>query len=107
MNEVTELSKWMNNWLAKRSINDPGDKDDDITKIYDIVLILAGLEKFETIDLLLRLINPRKIKIQDLISILVATSWFKEKLQNRNKFYKKSKLRLDVILSRNILEGLE
>jgi len=86
---------------------DLGPNDDDISRIHDLILILIKYERWENIDLLLRLVNPRKVKIDILLSFLVATSWCKKHLKERDKFFKKASWRIDCMMEKGLLEGLE
>jgi hypothetical protein len=99
------IAALQNSLINSISIEEKPDND-PIDLIHDLFLLLMKYERYQTIDHLFLIINPKKITLDDLLSILTMTFWCKDKLINRTLFFKKASTRLDVMMERGILDGL-
>jgi hypothetical protein len=87
-------------------------EEKDILPIYNLIEGLIVEERFEEIDTILDFADPNG-NIDYVIALLTTSTWARQYLKNREKFYRKVSKRLDVRLFNiinyrmDLLEGLE
>lgn len=103
LNKETE---YIENLLIDNAGNQP-ESSYKMEQMYDLILILMQKKRYKSIDLLLEIISAEDINIDVLLSLLTTTSWCKDKLKNRDKFFRRASCRFDCVSDKRMLEGLE
>lgn len=103
------IENLINAWIKSAENNIAEDhvySDCRIHDIWNIFRILAKYKQWKSMDILLESIDAKKIPLDDVISILTCTAWYKENLTKRADFFNKVQKRWDCRKD-GILKGLK
>lgn len=106
MNDIEKIASAIGQSIEDNITEDHVHSDCRIHDIWNIFMILAKYKQWQGIDILLEIINPKTINLDDLLSILTCTAWYKQHLTKRAVFVRNAKKRWDC-RDRTILMGLE
>lgn len=106
MNDIEKIAAAIGKSVEDNITEDHVFSDCRIHDVWNIFMILAKYKQWKCMDILLEVIDPKTIGLNDLISILTCTAWYKQNLTKRVTFIKNAKKRWDC-RNKTILMGLE